>query len=150
MELDEAVEALASSREPPERQREGLETVRKLLSNILNAPHEAKFRQIKLTNPAIKQRLFPECILVLLASGFKEDGALLVYNRDVGPDIRETLTTVESLILSLEGSATSSSSTSPAAQLPPAEVKKRAQMQRSDTDISGISCCCGLRDFIHW
>lgn len=55
-----------------------------------------------------------------------------MYNRDVGPDIRETLTTVESLILSLEGSATSSSSTSPAAQLPPAEVKKRAQMQRSE------------------
>lgn len=122
MDVEIAAENLLLSGQPPERQREGLETVFKLLSNIQKNPHEAKYRQIRLTAPAIQKRLFFECVGFLFAAGFEEEGELLLYRKDASsPVLTETMQVVETLILSLGGSVgggggpSSSSSSSPAA-----------------------------------
>jgi len=85
----------------PERQRQGLDTVRKLLSNLVRSPAEEKYRQIKKSNPAIQSRLFPQCFDLLRAAGFQDSGDLLVYRSDPTEELHEVLALVESLLLSL-------------------------------------------------
>lgn len=123
-----------------QRQREGLQTVQKLLDNIRMSPAEVKFRQVKRSNPSIQQRLFPECQNLLKAAGFEETADLLVYSGDPAPEFFEVLAVVESLLLSLGGGSASSSSSSSSAPAPfpepitkaPAEVKKLAQQQKTE------------------
>lgn len=112
MDLEEAVEALSTSGLPPERLREGLEITKKLLTNIWTNPAEAKFRQVKKTNPAVQSRLLPQCMDILRAVGFKDDDELLVYRYDPGPLLTEAIAIVESLLMSLPGGSSTATSSS--------------------------------------
>lgn len=115
MDLEAAVDAMCESEQPVERQREGLETLRKLMSNVRDQPDQAKFREVKKMHPAIQKRLFPQCFDFLAAAGFEDRGDVLLYRSDPGPVLHEAILVVESLLLSLGGApAASSSSTSPA------------------------------------
>lgn len=115
MDLDDAVEAFATAGMPPARQCEGLQTLQKLIGNIVASPHEEKFRRVKKTNPTIQQKLFPQCLDILRGVGFQDSGEFLVYSADVGPSLQEALVVVESLLLSL-GEEPSSSSSAPKAK----------------------------------
>lgn len=129
MDLEDAVEAVSSSGQPPERQREGLETVRKLLGNIMRAPLEAKFREVRKSNPALQRRLFPECFDLLLAAGFQADGDVLLFRGDPDATFEQVALLLDSLIVSLGDGAplASSSSREPAARPQPSSASIRPQ-----------------------
>lgn len=137
MDIEAAIGAVCASGVSPEKQRQGLDTVRKLLSNLVRAPDEEKYRQIKRSNPALQSRLFPECYTLLLAAGFQESGDLLLYVSDPGDDLHEVLALVESLLLSMggcvEGGSSSSSrpATTAAASTSTPIQSKRQQLQKA-------------------
>jgi len=147
--LEAAVDALVAAEQPATRRREGLDTVRKLLSNVRDSPAQEKFRRVNKQNPAIQSRLFPECFDLLRAAGFQDDGDMLCYRKDPAQDqmFQEALAIVESLLLSLGDAApaaaasTSAASSAPAAAAAPAtassrraplESKRALQQQRED------------------
>lgn len=117
MDLEDAVEAFAIAGLPPARQREGLQTLQKLIGNIVTSPHEEKFRRVKLTNPTIQQKLFPQCLDILRSVGFEDAGEFLIYRLDVGSSLQEAQAIIESLLMSLgeDPASVSSSSSSRAA-----------------------------------
>lgn len=134
MDFKEVVDAFVTCGVPPERQREGLELVRKLLGNILSHPQEAKYRQVKKSNAAIQSKLFPQCVGFLVSAGFEDSAEMLVYRREPGPMLAEVLAVVESLLSSFPSTAASSSS---AAAPPPAPTgaaggKATAQQVRQE------------------
>jgi hypothetical protein len=137
MDIEAAIGAVSTSGVGPERQRQGLDTVRKLLSNLVRSPAEEKYRQIKRSNPAIQSRLFPECYALLLAAGFQESGDLLIYLSDPSEELHEVLALVESLLLSLgdcvEGGSSSSTrpATNAAVSTPTPMQSKRQQLQKA-------------------
>jgi len=63
------------------RNQTALKTLRVLISNLINKPHEPKYRKINLNNKSIKQRLtsLQGGVAFLLAVGFKQ-----VINEEVG------------------------------------------------------------------
>lgn len=129
------VESMFVSGLEPSRQREGLSTIQKLLTNIRGAPEQEKFRHVKLDNPAIQKRLFPQCLDLLRCAGFQDCGAELIYRGDPGATLfQEVLVIVESLVLSLpeEPKAAPASSSSSAAKPAPAPSKdaKRSPLER--------------------
>lgn len=141
MDLEEAVDALASAGLPPARQREGLLTLQKLIGNVLASPHEEKYRKVKKTNPAIQQRLFPQCFDVLRAVGFEDSGELLLLRADPGPSFHEAKAIVDSLLMSLgedpaagysaaQPATKASSSTAPARAPLPVQSKRSLQEER--------------------
>lgn len=151
MDLEAVVDALVAADHPPARRREGLDTLRKLMSNVRDNPSQEKFRRVNTKNQAIQSRLFPECFSLLRAAGFKDEGDFLVYSRDPAADatFQEALVIVESLLMSMgdaptaqpTSSAASSSSRAPAAPAsssssssarPPLESKRAIQQQRQD------------------
>eukprot|EP00439_Symbiodinium_sp_Y106_P057997 s223_g8.t1 len=79
--VEAALEAVAASPLPPAQRREGLSTVSKLLRNLVSSPHEEKYRRIRTTNPAIAERLFPECFDLLKATGFENASIILGTRR---------------------------------------------------------------------
>eukprot|EP00747_Dinoflagellata_sp_TGD_P167695 gnl/TRDRNA2_/TRDRNA2_192578_c0_seq1.p1 gnl/TRDRNA2_/TRDRNA2_192578_c0~~gnl/TRDRNA2_/TRDRNA2_192578_c0_seq1.p1 ORF type:complete len:386 (+),score=77.56 gnl/TRDRNA2_/TRDRNA2_192578_c0_seq1:70-1227(+) len=142
MDLEAAVDGIACAGLPMEQQREGLQTVHKLLSNIVNSPAEEKFRRVKMSNPAIQKRLFPQCFDLLRVAGFKEESPdQLVYRGDPSPDFHEVVVVCESLLLSFGGEATRSSGSSAAssastggyrcAPQPTAKASNPAQSKRA-------------------
>jgi len=142
MEIEAAVDAVASAGMSEARQREGLQTVWTLLSNVTKSPHQAKFREVKKTNPKIQSRLFPQCFDLMRAAGFEDSGELLVYRSDPGPQLHEAINVVESLLLSLglDPTATPSCSSStpatpkaaPQPALNPAQAKRAIEQQRAE------------------
>merc|ERR1719401_2704998 len=137
--LEDAISAFSDAGMPIPRQREALQTMQKLLGNITASPHEEKFRKVKKTNPTIQQRLYPQCLDVLRAIGFKDDGELLVYRLDAG-DLQEALAIIESLLMSLGEAppresptgypATKASSSTSVPSRSPFESKRAAQEER--------------------
>lgn len=126
--VEATLEAVAASPLPPAQRREGLSTLSKLLRNLLNSPHEEKYRRIRTTNPAIAERLFPECFDLLKATGFEERGEFLQFLGTPGSSVVEALEVVDSLVLSL-GPAEAAPKTS-AAERPAAKAKSSQQMKQ--------------------
>jgi hypothetical protein len=122
-----------------------LQTMRKLFSNIVSSPHEEKFRKVKKTNPAIQQKLFPQCFDVLRAAGFEDSGELLVYRVDPGQDLHEAMALVESLLMSLGeepvvaaiAAKASSSSATPASSSTAVPQSRRAMQEERDKKNEG-------------
>lgn len=141
MDLETAVEAVATANVSDESRRTGLVTIQKLLSNLVTSPSEEKFRQVKKSNPAIQQKLFPECFGILLAAGFFDSGELFLYRKDCGSELHEALDVVNSLLLSMGSSpaASSSSTASYPAKLSPAQEKKLLQEKQLDKQRSAAA-----------
>lgn len=107
MDIEAVIEGISFAAVSDERRRDGLEIVKKLLSNIRDSPDQEKFRSVKKNNAAIQSRLFPECLPLLQYAGFEDAGDILAFRGEPGPEFIEALTIVESLLLSL-GDAPSS------------------------------------------
>lgn len=74
----------------------GVELAVKVLSNIISAPAEPKFRTLRTTNPKVKDTLWTlrGGRLALLAAGFAESGESIVMD---APDISRVETVVSAL-----------------------------------------------------
>jgi len=143
MDVEAAVDGIACSGLPVAQQREGLETVKKLLTNLQTSPAEEKFRQVKKTNPAIQKRLFPQCFDLLRSAGFEDSGELLVYRRDPASDmvLSEVQIVIESVLLSLPeaprvaapaaGGYSSSSTGAVSSRAPAPSVSKKSALERA-------------------
>lgn len=150
------MEAISAAELPAAQQRLGLDTVRKLLVNVIESPEQERFRRINRANSAIQSKLFPACFDILRAAGFQDEGDLLLYKGDPKEDwqLEEVRAIVESLLLSVGGliqpqAPSSSSSSRPAtsssssafvpaassaapAKQSPLESKRTLQQQRQD------------------
>mmetsp|Transcript_22660 Transcript_22660/g.51787 ORF Transcript_22660/g.51787 Transcript_22660/m.51787 type:complete len:382 (-) Transcript_22660:111-1256(-) len=143
MDLEAVVDAISEADLPVARRHEGLSTLRKLLTNIRDSPEQVKFRRISKANPAILSRLFPACFDLLRASGFRDEGDVLLYQGDprADPVFEEALSLVESMLMSLDDakqaapvhpSSASSAPVSAQPRPPPIESKRALQQQRQD------------------
>lgn len=155
------MEAITAVDLPAPQQRLGLDTVRKLLVNVIESPEQERYRRINRANPAIQSKLFPACFDLLRAAGFQDEGDLLYYRGDPKESwqLQEAQAIVESLLLSLGGpieaqvhtaakdAATSASSQQQAASVAvrassstasakqtPMESKRTQQQQRQDRE----------------
>lgn len=134
VDVDVAVEDVMAAGLSPERQREGFETVRKLVANIQNSPGEEKYRRVNKLNPAIQNRLAaPGFFTLLRCAGFEDDGSQLTYHGHPGPQLEEVLAVTESLLLSLGGHAPAAAKAgSTVASKAPAESKRAAALKQQE------------------
>jgi hypothetical protein len=73
--VSSAVARLADNAADAQRWSEAIETVVRILSNIISNPTEAKFRRLNMTNKVLQSKLvnLPGGVQLLLALGFKEN-----------------------------------------------------------------------------
>lgn len=138
MDVDTIVASMATV--CPHKQRVGLDTVRTLLSNVVESPGQEKYRTIKKTNAGIRSKLFPECFDLLRAAGFEDHGEKLIL-REPGPDLVDVCNIVEALLMSQSTQPSASSSQAPVAKKPgttstPNPVSRRVQQLRQREEQS--------------
>lgn len=96
-----ALERLVDSKSKGHDVRASLQTLQKMLFNVLGDPTEQKFRRVRTSNPAVQSKLVnvPGALDVLRSFGFKQDGEFFVldgeFDETVAALVTEILAAVE-------------------------------------------------------
>jgi len=85
-----------------DRVAEGLLTVRKLLLDIVQHPEQEKYRSLRMANPTMQRKCFPQCFELLRRAGFEDaDGGEMMHSIKPGSDLHRVLAHVDLMLSQL-------------------------------------------------
>merc|ERR1719361_1990172 len=124
----------------PDVKKEAVNILVKLLTNVINHPGEIKYRQVRLGNKTIEEKLLPAsgAFEVLFSCGFEETDDKLVLPLDT-PDqiLKEFLRALQNLDAPKPSSPAASTSTS--TSQPPPSASSQSNLLSSDALASALA-----------